>query len=77
MKNLLKNVTVIPIYSAIYKYGKEKARLGALGSNISDFDLLIGCTAVENELIKMDKCERKGIFHILGNPFIRQNKTSF
>jgi tRNA(fMet)-specific endonuclease VapC len=51
IEEFIENVAVIPIYSAIYKYGKEKARLGALGSNISDFDLLIGCTAVENELI--------------------------
>jgi len=32
-------------------YGKEKARLSTLGKNIGDFDLLIGSTAVENELI--------------------------
>jgi len=44
-------VTVLPIFDAIYKYGKEKARLRKSGSMISDFDLLIGCTSVENELI--------------------------
>lgn len=45
------NVVVLPIYSAIYKYGKEKARLSTLGLKISDFDLLIGSTAIENDLI--------------------------
>ena len=31
--------------------GKEKARLRKAGIMISDFDLLIGCTSVENDLI--------------------------
>jgi len=45
------HVTLLSIFDAIHKYGKEKARLRKTGSMISDFDLLIGCTAVENELI--------------------------
>lgn len=44
-------LTILPIFGAIYNYGKEKARLQKLGKMISDFDLLIGCTAIENELI--------------------------
>jgi len=32
-------------------YGKEKARLRKAGTLISDLDLFIGCTAVENDLI--------------------------
>jgi len=36
---------------AIPTYGKEKARLQSLGQIISDFDLLIGCTSIENDLI--------------------------
>lgn len=44
-------VVVLPIFSAIYLYGKEKARLRAIGLQISDFDLLIGCTAIEKDLI--------------------------
>ncbi len=44
-------VVVLPIFSAIYLYGKEKARLRSRGLQISDFDLLIGCTAIENDLI--------------------------
>ena len=49
--DLIEQVAVLPIYSAIYFYGKEKARLNMLGTKISDFDLLIGSTAVENDLV--------------------------
>ena len=44
-------VIILPIINAIYLYGKEKARLRSQGRMISDFDLLIGCTAVEKDLI--------------------------
>lgn len=44
-------VMILPIINAIYVYGKEKARLRSRGTMISDFDLLIGCTAVEKDLI--------------------------
>jgi len=49
--NFSKLVTILPIYDSIYLYGKEKARLRKLGTMISDFDLLIGCTSVDKELI--------------------------
>ncbi len=39
-------ITILPIFDSIYLYGKEKARLRKNGTPISDFDLLIGCTAV-------------------------------
>jgi len=44
-------VSILPILDSIYFYGKEKARLRSNGTMISDFDLLIGCTAVEKDLI--------------------------
>lgn len=44
-------ITILPIFDSISKYGKEKARLRKAGIMISDFDLFIGCTATENELI--------------------------
>ncbi len=47
----ISQISILPIYDSIYKYGKEKARLRKAGIMISDFDLLIGCTAVENDLI--------------------------
>lgn len=51
IEQLINIVTVLPIYDAITTYGKEKARLRKLGNMISDLDLFIGCTAIENELI--------------------------
>lgn len=44
-------IVILPIFGAIYLYGKEKARLRSKGLMISDFDLLIGCTAVDKDLI--------------------------
>jgi len=44
-------VTILPIFDSIFRYGKEKAKLRKAGNMISDFDLLIGCTAIENDLI--------------------------
>jgi len=51
ISDFIEQVAVLPLYNAIYKYGEEKARLNALGTKIGDFDLLIGTTAVANELI--------------------------
>lgn len=44
-------VVILPIFNAIYLFGKEKARLKSKGIMISDFDLFIGCTAVEKDLV--------------------------
>lgn len=42
---------ILPIYNAISIYAKEKVRLRKKGEMISDFDLLIGSTAISNDLI--------------------------
>ncbi len=59
-------ISILPIFDSIYKYGKEKARLRKAGKIISDFDLLIGCTSVEKELIMVTENidEFKRIFGI-------------
>ncbi len=44
-------VTILPILDAIPIYAKEKTRLRKSGIMISDFDLLIGCTAIANNQI--------------------------
>lgn len=44
-------IAILPILDAILLYGKEKVRLRKIGKMISDFDLLIGTTAIANELI--------------------------
>lgn len=51
IEKFISQLTILPIFDAIPNYGKEKARLQKLGKMISDFDLLIGCTSIENNLI--------------------------
>jgi tRNA(fMet)-specific endonuclease VapC len=47
----LNGLSIIPIFGCIKRYAKEKLRLRKIGKPTSDdFDLLIGVTAVENEL---------------------------
>lgn len=45
------HIKILPIFNAITIYAKEKVRLRKKGTMISDFDLLIGSTAVANKLI--------------------------
>ena len=51
INQFIDQITILPIYDSILNYGKEKARLRKMGEMLSDFDLLIGCTAVEKDLI--------------------------
>jgi tRNA(fMet)-specific endonuclease VapC len=51
LDNFLSGVKVIPIFSSIDHYAKEKARLRKSGTPIDDFDLLIGCTSVTMDMI--------------------------
>ena len=47
----LNGLTIIPIFGCIKRYAKEKVRLRKTGKPMHDeFDLLIGVTAVENDL---------------------------
>ncbi|MCX6147745.1 MAG: PIN domain-containing protein [Candidatus Kapabacteria bacterium] len=48
-------IKVIPILGSIRIYAKEKARLKANGNMISDFDLLIGSTAISSNLILISR----------------------
>lgn len=50
ISKFLENITTLPIFSAINHYAKEKVRLRKQGKMISDFDLLIGSTALANNL---------------------------
>ncbi|MCF8370524.1 MAG: type II toxin-antitoxin system VapC family toxin [Bacteroidales bacterium] len=59
VERFVERVTTLPIYDTIYLYAKEKARLRKSGTMISDFDLLIGCTSVEKELIMATENVRK------------------
>ena len=42
---------IIPIYNSLNIYAKEKARLRKQGLLIDDFDILIGSTAVANNMV--------------------------
>lgn len=42
--------TIIPIFTSLDVYAKEKARLRKKGMPLDDFDLLIGATAISNNL---------------------------
>ena len=42
--------TILPIFTALDVYAKEKARLKKRGKMLDDFDLLIGATAISNNL---------------------------
>ena len=44
-------VNVIPFSSVIKRYAKEKVATAQQGTPVADFDLLIGCSALENGLI--------------------------
>jgi tRNA(fMet)-specific endonuclease VapC len=42
---------IIPLYSAVEIFAREKVRLRKEGGLIPDFDLIIGCTAVANNMV--------------------------
>jgi len=48
-------IVILPIFNAIHVFGKEKARLRSKGNMISDFDLLIGATAISNNMIMVTR----------------------
>lgn len=47
--------TILPIFNSLDFYATEKARLRKKGNQLDDFDLLIGATAVSNNLILVTK----------------------
>lgn len=51
LAHFLEDIQIIPIINALDIYASEKARLRKAGLPISDFDLLIGSTAVANDMI--------------------------
>lgn len=49
--DFISRFTIIPIFNSLDIYAKEKARLRKAGNPLDDFDLLIGATAISNNLI--------------------------
>lgn len=48
-------INILPIFPALDIYAIEKARLKTKGMILDDFDLLIGATAIYNDLILVTK----------------------
>ena len=46
---------IIPIYNALNIYAKQKAKLRKHGLLIDDFDILIGSTAIANNMVMVTK----------------------
>lgn len=55
LENFLEGLTILPIYTCIDLYAKEKARLRKKGAPVDDFDLLIGCTAIAHDMIMVTR----------------------
>jgi tRNA(fMet)-specific endonuclease VapC len=51
IEDFVKGINVISISDIIDCYASERARLEKLGQKLENFDLLIGATAIANELI--------------------------
>lgn len=51
MEAFIPKFFVVPIYNSLDIYAKEKARLRKQGLMIDDSDILIGATAVANDMV--------------------------
>lgn len=51
LDRFIQMVNVIPFSSVIKRYAKEKVATDRQGTPVADFDLLIACSALENDLI--------------------------
>jgi tRNA(fMet)-specific endonuclease VapC len=59
INELVDRFKLLPIYSALDVYAKEKARLKKEGNIVDDLDLLIRATAVVNEMILVTNNEKQ------------------
>lgn len=51
LEKLLAGLQILPILQALDFYAKEKARLRKLGTPLDEFDLLIGTSAIVNNMV--------------------------
>ncbi|MDD4190511.1 MAG: type II toxin-antitoxin system VapC family toxin [Mangrovibacterium sp.] len=56
--NFAKEIAIIPIFNSLDIYAREKAKLRKNGKLIDDFDILIGATAIANDLILVTENEK-------------------
>lgn len=50
LNDFLTGVQILPIFDALDIYANEKARLRKSGQTVDEFDLLIGASAIANDL---------------------------
>ena len=55
VRDFSKKFAILPIFTSLDLYAKEKSRLKKMGKLLDDFDLLIGAAAVTNHLILVTK----------------------
>lgn len=48
---IIQSYNILPIWNSLTLYGNEKSSLRKKGLSIDEFDLLIGCSAVQNNLV--------------------------
>lgn len=58
LEKFIKGVNILPILDALDIYASEKTRLKKSGQPIDDFDLLIGASAIANELVLVTNNEK-------------------
>ena len=58
LSDFTEKVQVLPIFPCLDVYAREKTRLQTEGRVIDDFDLLIGATAIANDLILVTNNEK-------------------
>ncbi len=58
LQGFLSATRILPVQSVLDRFGAEKARLRRAGTPVSDFDILIGVTAVEHGLTMVSDNER-------------------
>jgi tRNA(fMet)-specific endonuclease VapC len=51
IENFIDSIQILPIISCLDTYAKEKARLRKKGLTIDEFDLLIGSSSIENNMV--------------------------
>lgn len=51
LEQFFHDINILPIRPAFNLYGNEKARLRMEGKPVAEFDLLIGCTAVTQNMV--------------------------
>ncbi len=55
VESFTNQIVILPIFDGIKIFAKEKAKLSKKGKIISDFDLLIGATAIANKMIMVTR----------------------